>query len=135
MIKIQHINTHFLMRPSPSDNILKTNDLLSMLRQDNMLNRYSEYIHFTNKQSNNTDDLFNHYLCLGGNMNNIMTIRKEKINSLRPSGIYEITKPMTQYIGNGATNNPYPVRNAIVSQPVIPRNIVEQQKQPKSIVS
>jgi len=75
------------------------------------------------------------YLSSGGNMNDIMTIRKEKLNPLRQGGIYEITKPMTQYIGNETTNNPYPVRNAIVSQQVIPRNIVEQQEQPKSIVS
>ena len=135
MMKNQLINTHLLMRPSPSDSILKTNDPLNMLREGNFLNRFPEYLHFTKKQNNKTDDLFNHYLSLGGNMNDIMTIRKEKLNPLRQGGIYEITKPMTQYIENETTNNPYPVRNAIVSQQVIPRNIVEQQEQPKSIVS
>ena len=134
-MKTQLINTHLLMRPSPSDSILKTNDPLNMLREGNFLNRFPEYLHFTNKQNNNTDDLFNHYLSLGGNMNDIMTIRKEKLNPLRPGGIYEITKPMTQNIAEETTNNPYPLINAIVGPPIVPRNLVEQQEQPKSIVS
>ena len=121
-MKTQHINTHLLMRPSPSDNILKTNDPFSMLRQGNMLNRYSKYIHFTNKQSNNTDDLFNHYLSLGGNMNDIMTMKKEKLYPIRAGGIIKITKPMTQYIVDEVLNDPYPLINAIVGPPVVPKN-------------
>jgi len=99
-----------LIRPSPNDGNLRTHgDPLGMLREGGYdSNRYlytkgNAKIHLNNR----TSDAFNHIL---GTHKNAVT---------NYGGIVPFpAKQQTQTIGNEYTNNPVPIRNALIQAPV-----------------
>ena len=120
-----------LLYPSPNDANLRTSgDPLAMLSRGSYdLNRFYLFNGKASHIDNRTSDIFNHTRSTGGYNNDGTTyIPNKVINPIQDVGgvIPFPTLPITQSIANEITNNPYPVRNALVAKPPVEPSILHE---------
>ena len=121
-----------LLQPSPNDANLRTSgDPLAMLSRGSYdLNRFYQFRGKASYIDNRTNNLFEQTRSVGGYHSSGTTFIPNKvINSIQDNGgiIPFPTIPITQSIANEITNNPYPVRNALVAKPPVEPSILHEQ--------
>jgi len=119
-----------LTNPSPSDANLRTNaDRLGMLREGpHDLDRFFFYGGPSRILSNGLNDPFDHSYSVGGYDANTRRI-DGTVSAIGKSGIIPFPpEAQRQFIGDEVSNNPVPVRSALVDNPVTPGKFLDDRR-------
>ena len=121
-----------LLQPSSNNANLRTSgDPLAMLSRGSYdLNRFYQFKGKASSIDNRTNNLFEVTRSVGGyNSSGTTYIPNKVINPIQDvGGIVPLpTLPLTQSSANEVTNNPYPVRNALIAKPVIEPSILHEK--------